>query len=272
VSLIDERQEYHRLQAAEAREAGRRRTGLAVEVLFADNNAVLQIQQAFRHVHAPEAERPLAILVQSVTGEGLERVARNAVRAGIGWIVLNRRVPYIEELRQLRPDLAIAAVTPDQEAIGRIHARQIRALAPGGGPVLYVQGPADTSAAQDRLRATQEALAGEPFHWKVVNGDWSEASGERAVAGWLRLKTAEGQRPQLLVAQNDAMAAGARRAAVAHNVEWRRVPVIGCDGLPASAGAAVELVARWLRDGKAPPPEVVLVPEPYPRADRAADV
>ena len=193
---------------------------------------MLQIQQAFRHVHAPEAERPRAILVQSVTGEGLERVARNAVRAGIGWIVLNRRVPYVEELRQLRPDLAIAAVTPDQEAIGRIHARQIQALAPGGGPVLYVQGPADTSAAQDRLRATQEALAGEPFHWKVVNGDWSEASGERAVAGWLRLKTAEGQRPQLLVAQNDAMAVGARRAAVAHNAEWRRVPVIGCDGLP----------------------------------------
>jgi len=251
--------------------------------VFAENNPVVQIHQLFRAIHAPEGERPAAILVHSVTGEGLERVARNAVRTGIAWIVLNRRVPYVEELRVERPDLAIAAVTPDQAEIGRIHARQARALVPGGGLVLYVQGPPDTSAAQDRLRATQDALAGASFQWKILNGDWTEASGERAVGAWLRLKTAEGQRPALLVAQNDAMASGARRAAVSHSPDWRAIPVIGCDGLaeggqklvaagelaatvlmPASAGPAMEVVARWLRDGKVPPAEVVLAPSPFP--------
>jgi hypothetical protein len=42
------------------------------------------------------------------------------VGAGIGRILLNRRVGYIAELRQVRPDLPIAAVTPDQAAVGGI--------------------------------------------------------------------------------------------------------------------------------------------------------
>jgi ABC-type sugar transport system substrate-binding protein len=283
VALLDESQEYHRLQAATAKAAAAR-AGVTLDVVFAENNAVLQLHQLFKAIHAPEAERPASLVVHSVSGEGLERVARNAIKNGIGWILLNRRVPYLEELRALRPDLPIAAVTPDQAEIGRIHARQLLALAPGGGHVLYVQGPLDTSAAQDRLRATQEALATTPFQWRVLNGDWSEGSGERAIAGWLRLKTAEGHRPVALVAQNDAMALGARRAAVAHQVDWLQIPVIGCDGLPdggqklvstgvfaatvllpASAGPAVELVARSLQDHEPLPPELVLPPEPFPR-------
>jgi ABC-type sugar transport system substrate-binding protein len=281
VALQDEAQEYQRLQAGAAKAAATC-AGVGVDVVFAENNAVLQIHQLFKVIHAPEGERPAALVIHSVTGEGLERVARNAAKVGLGWILLNRRVPYVPELRAQRPDLPIAAVTPDQAEIGRIHARQMKALA-NGGLVLYVQGPADTSAAQDRLRATQEELAGAPFQWKVVNGDWTETSGERAVAGWLRLKTAESQRPALLVAQNDAMAKGARRAAIAHSPEWKRVPVIGCDGLPdggqklvaagelaatvlmpASAGAAIDLVTAWLHERRVPPPEVVLAPSPFP--------
>jgi ribose transport system substrate-binding protein len=282
LSLQDEAQEYHRMQAAAAK-AVAARAGVAVESVFAENNALVQIHQLFKYVHAPEGERPAALVVHSITGEGFERVARNAVKAGIGWIVLNRRVPYVHELRSQRPDLPIAAVTPDQVEIGRIHARQMKALCPAGGLVLYVQGPADTSAAQDRLRAAQEALAGAPFQWKVVNGDWTEGSAERAVAGWLRLKSAEGQRPVVIVAQNDAMAKGARRAALAHHPDWKRIPMLGCDGLPEggqqmvsagelaatvvmppSAGPATELLTRWLADRKQPPAEVVLSPSPYP--------
>jgi ABC-type sugar transport system substrate-binding protein len=280
VALLDERQEYHRMQAADARAAAAR-AGLSVDIAFAENNAVLQIHQVFKHVHAPEGERPLAIVVQSVTGEGLARVARNAVAAGIGWFILNRRVDYVDTLRGQRPDLPIGCVTPDQEEIGRIHARQVRALGPKDGLLLYLQGPPDTSAAQDRLRATREGLAGAPFQWKVLNGDWSEASGESTLASWLRLTTSE--RPALVVAQNDAMAAGARRAALAHDRSWASIPVLGCDGLPqggqrlvdtgelaatvvmpATAGPAIDLVARWRRDGQLPAAEVVLAPRSFP--------
>jgi ABC-type sugar transport system substrate-binding protein len=281
VSLLDEQQEYHRLQAAEARTAGGR-AGVSVEIAFADSNALVQIHQIFEQIHAAEEARPTAIAVHSVTGEGLARVARNALNAGIGWILLNRRVDYIEELRRLRPDLPVAVVTPNQEEIGRIHGRQVRLLAPQGGLILYVQGPPDTSAAQDRLRATQ-AVLGDRYEWKLLNADWSEREAQKAVAGWLRLKTSENRRPTLIVAQNDTMAAGARQAVCAHNSEWSSVPVLGCDALPEggqrriakgelaasivlppTAGAAVDLVGRWLRDKQPPPPEVVLSPVSYP--------
>jgi ABC-type sugar transport system substrate-binding protein len=286
VALMDERQEYHRMQAVAAGEAAKR-AGLAVDVVFAENNAHLQIHQLFERIHAPDGERPTAIVLQSVTGEGLERVARNAVGAGIGWILLNRRVGYLAELRQLRPDLPIAAVTPNQVEIGRIQGRQARVLAPSGGLLLYVQGPPDVSSAHDRLQGAQEVLADDTFRWKVINGNWTEPSAAAAVGGWLRLKTSAAQKPALLVAQNDEMAVGARRAILAHEAAWRDVPVIGCDGLPesgqrlvgsgelaatvvmpATAGDAIDLVAQWLRNGTVPPAEVVLPPRSFPAEER----
>src|SRR4029077_18551261 len=129
-------QEFQRLQALDAQEAAARH-GLGVEVVFADNNAIEQIQQLFKYIYRPEAERPAAIVVQTVTGEGLERVARNAVQSGIGWVLLNRRVPDRDDLRRKHPRLPIASVGTDQIEIGRIQGRQFRALLPSGGAVLY---------------------------------------------------------------------------------------------------------------------------------------
>ena len=97
-SFLSRDQEFQVLQAEDARRAALRH-GLELEVLFADNNAIEQIQQLFRFIYLAQAERPSAIVVETVTGEGLERVARNAAQAGIGWVLLNRRVAYIEDLR-----------------------------------------------------------------------------------------------------------------------------------------------------------------------------
>lgn len=287
VGLLSDQQEFQLMQAADARAAAAR-TGLEAEVLFADNNAVLQIQQLFRFVHAPEAERPAAIVVETVTGEGLERVARNAVKAGIGWVLLNRAVTYLEALRREAPALALANVTLDQDEIGRIQGRQLRVLLPKGGAVLYLQGPADTSAARGRLQGAQEALKGTAIELRVLNGDWTEESGEKAVATWLRLKTSEGFRPGVVCSQNDAMAMGARRAIRAHRREWSQLAVTGCDGLPeggqklvrtgeltatvvtpTTAGPAVSLVARVL-EGERPPAELLLSAHSLPSESELA--
>jgi ribose transport system substrate-binding protein len=281
VGLLSDAQEFQLMQAADAREAGTR-AGLTIEVVFADNNAVQQIHQLFRYIHAPAEERPAAIVVETVTGEGLERVARNAVAAGIGWVLLNRQVPYVEELRRAHPGLAIVNVTVDQEEVGRIQGRQLRALLPKGGSVLYVQGPPDTSAAVGRLRGLEATVKGAGIELNVLNGDWTEESGEKAVTGWLRLKTSEGFRPAALAAQNDAMAVGMRRAARAHRAEWARLPLLGCDGLPEGgqklvargeltativtpppSGPAVALVARALA-GEISPAELKLAPRSFP--------
>ena len=286
VALLDEQQDYSQLQASEAKAAAAS-AGISVDVLYAENNALVQIQQLYSRIHAPEGERPAAIVVQSVTGEGLERVARNAVRGKIGWILLNRRVDYVDELRASTPEPPIARVSLDQVEVGRIQGRQVRILAPEPGLLVYVSGPLDTSAAQDRLHGTEMELESVGYEWKVLNGNRTEQGAQAAVSGFLRLATNKGRRPVIIVAQNDWMAMGARRAGLAHDRSWGNVPVVGCDGLtghgqalvtsrqlaatvvtPSSAGAAVGLVARWLSDRQPLPANVMLASRSFPGEDQ----
>ncbi|HXK08254.1 MAG TPA: substrate-binding domain-containing protein [Vicinamibacteria bacterium] len=282
VSLTSQDQEYQALQAEDARETGRR-LGVDVEVLFAEDNGVRQIQQLFRHVHAAADERPAALLVHTRVPDGLHRVARNAAQVGIGWLLLNRTGSYLEGLRQEHPGLAVGAVTTDHVEIGRIHARQLEGLRPDGGSVLYVQGPADGPAARQRLEGIEQALRGRPYELKILNGEWTAASAEKAIAAWLRLRTSDRFEPSVVVCQNDLMARGTRMAFERHRPEWGRLPFLGCDGLPGSgrrdvdegrlagtvvipscSGPAVELAVGWARGAGAPPLHTVLPPSAYP--------
>jgi ribose transport system substrate-binding protein len=285
-SFLSREQEFQLLQAEDARAAAARH-GLEIEILFADLNAVEQIQQLFRFIHLPAGERPAAIVVETVTGEGLERVARNATQAGVGWVLLNGRVAYVDELRGKYPGLPLSIVRTDQAEVGRIQGRQLRALLPGGGPVLYVQGPQDTSVAQERLEGALEAM-GSGFDLRMVAGQWTEESGEKAVQAFLRLKTSEAFVPRVVASQNDAMALGARRAVSKladreRKQAWGAAVYAGCDGLPeggqrlvregklaatvvtpSNAGPAVDLVAEVLRTGRPAPAKVVLKPVSCP--------
>lgn len=72
VSLITERQEFQRLQAQEARDTAAR-LGLEAEVPFADGSAARQARRLSRIVQLHWGERPAAILVETVVGEGLIR-------------------------------------------------------------------------------------------------------------------------------------------------------------------------------------------------------
>src|SRR3970040_525409 len=155
VSRLDAGQEFQQLQATDGREAAAR-LSRELEVAFAEGHAVVQIQQLSKHMHALPGERPVAIVVEPATGEGLERVARNAVKAGIGWILVNADVAYLGELGAADHELPIASVGTDQVEAGRIQGRQARALAPGGGRVLCVQGPPDAAATARRLDGLEE--------------------------------------------------------------------------------------------------------------------
>jgi ABC-type sugar transport system substrate-binding protein len=284
VALLNAEQEFQQLQEKDARDAAAR-LGLEVEVAFADGHAVVQIQQLFKHIHAAEGERPSAIVVEAATAEGLERVARNAAKARIGWILVNTRSAYVDDLRAAHPDLPIAMIGTDQKEVGRIQGRQCRALVPGGGHVLCVQGPADSTATRDRLQGLEEAVS-EAFEVRGLNGDWTVEGGERAVKSWLRLATSESFRPDVVVAQNDSMAAGARKALLHLHPDWGSLPFLGCDGLPdggqrmvtrgdlaatvvtpSNTGPALEVVSRWLRTRQIPAREVLLPPRSHPPED-----
>ena len=154
VSLITAEQEFQLLQAADARETA---AGWVSRSRCSSPRTTRCCRSSSSSTSStcPKASGRSPSLSETVAGEGLERVARNAVSAGIGWLLLNRHVPYLEKLRQERTDLPVAMVGTDQEEVGRIQARQFRALLPKGGSVLYVQGPADTSVAQERLRGAR---------------------------------------------------------------------------------------------------------------------
>jgi ABC-type sugar transport system substrate-binding protein len=282
VALLDEGQEFQRLQAEDAR-ARAAESGVTVDVVFAENSAIYQIQQLYKVIQVPAEQRPHAILVETVAGGGLERVARAAVRAGIGWVLMNRKVPYIVGLRDENPGVPIMTVSTDQLEIGRIQGQQVRALAPGGSrDVVYVQGPSDTSAAQERLQGAREALEGSGIDLKVVDGQWTEGSGEQALERWLRLKRFEKETHiDVVSCQNDAMAVGARRALAAVAPELARIPFTGVDGLedarlvrkgeltatvivPSNTGPAVRHVAEALRHGTALPGQLLLAPVSFP--------
>jgi ABC-type sugar transport system substrate-binding protein len=284
VSLLHEGQEFPQLQARDARETGSR-LGLDVTVVFAEGHAVVQIQQLFEAIHAPEERRPAAIVVEAATAEGLQRVAKNAVAAGIGWILVNVRTDYVDALRTAYPALPIALIGTDQAEVGRIQGRQCRALVGASGNALVVLGP-DATVSRDRLAGLRESL-GAGFELRTVNGDWTEASGEKAVASWLRLKSTEAFRPDIVIAQNDSMAVGARRALGSLRAEWAEVPFLGCDALPeggrklvaqgrlaatvatpSNTGPALELVARFLRTREQPQRELLLVPVSFPAEDQ----
>ena len=288
VGLLTEEQEFQQMQAEDAREAGVR-LDLEVEVVFAENNAIVQIQQLFHALRAPEEARPAAIVVEAVAQAGMDRVSRNAVKGGIGWILLSGTMSYIDELRNEHPDVLVSSVMADDVEIGRIQGRQARVLLPGGGAFLCVQGPPETPSADGRTQGMTEVIRGTNVEMRrVLHGDWTEASGERAVTSWLRLKSSEALRPDLVVCQNDAMAVGALRAMRALRPEWEGVPFTGCDGLPAgglqlvekgelvatvvkptTTGPALELVARGL-EGKIGESRIVLAPRSWPSEDDLA--
>jgi ABC-type sugar transport system substrate-binding protein len=282
VSLLTDQEEFQRLQAADATTTAAQHD-LDVEVAFAENNGVVQIQQLFKAIHAPAEERPTAIVVETVTGEGLERVAGAAVKAGVGWILLNRRVPYLATLAQ-GAKVPVSSVGTDQMEVGRIQGRQFRALLPRGGNILYIQGPPDTSVAQERLAGMRSAIEGAHIAVTLASGLWTEASGAQAFASFLRLKTWQSTLPDVVGCQNDSMAVGALKSLRSSGqAAFARVPVTGCDGLkdggqrlvdmrelaatvitPSNTGPALELLARHLKTGQRMPSDVLLPASSYP--------
>ena len=274
VSLTTNDNDYQ-IEQARAAEQAARKLYVDLQILYADNDAINQSTQILKAVQAVPEERPNAIIFEPVGGTALPQVARAAVNAGIGWAVLNRDANYVAELRQ-SCKTPIFSVSSDHVEIGRIQGRQCAALLPTGGTVLYIQGPSENSAAKERTLGLQEVKPSN-IHLVMLRGQWTEESSQRAVRSWLKLTTSQKSNIDLIAAQDDSMAIGARKAfqEIPTEIErdrWLSLPFLGCDGLPntgqawvrsglltatiyipPNTGQAIEMLFDALQNGKIPP-------------------
>jgi ribose transport system substrate-binding protein len=199
---------YQREQAKAARETADR-MGAEVQILDAKNDAVTQSSQVLEFIQSPPGSRPDAVLFEPLTTTGLVRPAEAAVASGIGWVVLNSDVEYLDRLRN-SSGLPIFGVTRDHREIGRLQARQFAALLPQGGTVLYVQGPSNNHAAIERT-AGMESQKAANIHVQSLRCKWDEGSAYQAVSAWLQLST-NGANINIVGCQYDGIARGAKRA------------------------------------------------------------
>jgi len=291
VSLITEDNDFQKQQAIAAQEAAH---GLDVDiqVLYAENDGVLQSQQLLKAIQSNSEPRCDGIIFEAAGATDLPQVARAAAAAGIGWGILNRQADYIQELRR-NYKVPIFSVASNHAEIGHTQAHQLAALLPHGGSALYIEGPSQQAASKERTAGVTEAKPGN-VSLRAIRGQWTEESGYRTVTSWLRLSTSQQAHFDVVAAQNDEMAMGARKAfqEIAHSasrLRWLNLPFLGCDGLPKTgqawvnsgllaatiislpmAGQAVEMMTKALRTGINPPHHSLVSQESYPSVQALA--
>jgi ribose transport system substrate-binding protein len=284
VSLITNDNDYQ-VEQAHAAEDAARRLGVDIQILYADSDSITQSQQLLGIIQSRADSHPDGIIFEPVGGTAMPQVARAATAGGIGWVVLNRDVEYISELRRSQR-VPIFAVSSDHEEIGRIQGSQFAALLPKGGSVLYIQGPSESMAAKQRTTGMYETKG--DVQVKLVKGNWTESSAYKAISSWLRLSTSRQSHMDVIAAQNDAMAIGARKAFQelpenAGRDQWLSVPYLGVDGVsktglswikrgllsatvivPPNASKALELLVQAIQTGVNPPERTTTQPVAFP--------
>ena len=285
VSLITKDNDFQAEQASSA-EAAARSLGVDLDIGYADGDTITQSTQILKAIQTNHMSRPDGIIVEPVGGTGLPQVAKAAIEVGVGWGLVNRDAEYVAELRR-GSKIPIFIVTSDHTEIGRIQARQLGALLPDGGAILYILGPTESATVKDR-KAGFEAVCPKNLRATLLRGKWTEESAFRSVTTWLKLGGSSKAGVVAIAAQNDAMAIGARKAFEAvdnpqERAKWLSLPFLGSDGLPKTgqawvrsgslaatvitppmAGQAVQLMAKALSGGANVAERTVTLLESYP--------
>jgi ribose transport system substrate-binding protein len=185
----------------------------------------------------------------------------------------------------------VFSTTSNHEDIGRIQGQQLSALLPAGGNVLYIQGPSESLAAQQRYAGVLKTKP-EAVQLRVLKAHWTESSAHKTVASWLQLSTSRQSRIEAVCAQDDSMAIGARRAfdeLPEMRDQLQRMPFLGCDGLPKTgqdwvrrdlltatifippnADLAMELMVKSITTGTLPPETTFTTARSFPAVELLA--
>lgn len=291
VSLTTRDNDYQMEQAAAAEEAAQH-FGADLQILDAENDAILQSQQLLKVIQSNTEPHPDGIIFEPVGGTAMPQVARAAAAAGIAWVVLNREVEYISDLRSAYK-IPIFSISSDHEQIGRIQGSQIAAMLPKTGSVLLVQGPAESLAARQRTSGMYESKPAD-VQVKLMKANWTESGAYKAVTSWLKLSTSQQSQIDVIAAHDDSMAIGARKAFqdlsdMNLRSRWMKVPFLGIDGVrktgqswvqqgllaatvivPTNTGKAIEMLTHALNTGTLPPAKTLTLAKSLPSIEDLA--
>jgi ABC-type sugar transport system substrate-binding protein len=282
---------YLRAQVDAAR-ATADRVGVDLEVFDAQMDAVTQGQQLFSVVQSKPEARPDAILVEPVSASGLPRVAEAAVAAGIAWVVSNGEVDYLGLLRK-NAKVPVFVVSQNHLDVGRIQGRQIGAILPDGGSVLYLRGPAMSWWATKRLEGLESARPGNVEVKSLKVQGLTEKDADKAVSSWLSLSRPRPEDTHLIMAQNADSILGVMKsletnASASDRMKWMAVPRAGlgtanrvrplvAKGVLTAAvvtsltlDKAVEMLARAIAEGKQPQEQTFVEAHSYPNLEELA--
>jgi ABC-type sugar transport system substrate-binding protein len=286
--LPDSHNPYMQL-SAEAASRAAEKLGVPIDIQFAEGDFTIQVRQVYAAIRG--ASRPAILMVTPVQESALGTLSEQAVQAGVGWFWLSRSLGNEAALRDRYPQVPVCLVSPDQGEAGRIQARQLRALLPNGGHVLYVQGRMTNQSSKLRAEGFRGTVKRQATGIEIIgelDGNWSASDAQQAVTRWMRVMRPTSLRPQAIVCQSDAMATGVLDAlkllgAELGDPELLRLPVLGADGLraigrhmvdsgllaatllvPVTTERALLLADAFLQRGERPPAQVILTPEAYP--------
>jgi ribose transport system substrate-binding protein len=200
---------YQGEQKAVARSTAQR-LGLDLQVIQANDDSTTQSQQLLKILESSAETGPNAFLVEPLSVTGLRRVAEAAVAKGIAWVMSNSEVDYIKHLRK-NPRVPVFTVTQGQREIGQLQGKQLAALLPQGGSVLYVEGPSMSSVAIQR-REGMESAKSRNIRITTIHSNWNEESAYQSASTRLQLASSRGENFDLVAAQSHELALGARKA------------------------------------------------------------
>ena len=285
VSLITNDNDYQRQQASAAQQTAAR-LGVELETFFAGNDAIQQSSQILDVIHARKSELS-GILVEPAGRTAFPKLAHAAVSFGIAWVIMNCDADYLADVRTNSP-VPVFAVSADNHEVGRIQGRQLAALLPNGGSVLYIQGPSQSTVTEQRAAGMLETKPETVTVRLLKSTNWTGEGGFNATHSWLRLSTAQREHFNVIQAQNDALALGARRAFEdqskgSQSNHRSNLPFLGVDGLPQTGQAwvrqgllaatvvipavtpnALETLVGAINKGVQPPERTLVAPESFP--------
>ena len=175
--------------------------GIALK--FSDGQGKQENQ--IRAVRSFIAQRVDAILIAPIVETGWEPVLREAKRAKIPVVLMDRTVKVSDE------SLFTCFVGSDFAEEGRMAADWLAKHSGGKGRILELQGTPGSAPANERRRAFAEAIAKYP-ELKVIDsqsGDFRRSGGKEVMEAFLKK---HGRNFEIVYAHNDDMALGAIQA------------------------------------------------------------